>query len=492
MTLAAARAVADAVLYEGYLLYPYRSTAGKNQVRWQFGIVGPPGAVEAGAGEEPTMRSECLLEVREGAAARLAVHVRFLQVQVRATERAVDGGFEPVDELTVGPATWIRWHEAVERSAAYDDLSVDDHGEPRTYTVEIPAGEDVEVLTDGGDERVVGRLVRTRFALRGEVRVQVSRTDRDELRRVSVELVNLTEWTGAEDGVDRARDVAARASFVGAHLLLAAQDAAFVSITDPPEWAAEAAAACSNHRCWPVLVGEPGSTDVVLASPIILADHPEVAPESPGQLYDSTEIDEILTLRIMTLTDDEKRAARGTDPRAGAIIDRSDSMPPEIFERLHGALRGLPAVTGLPALDDLGLGRGPSSQESELFPGQVQDHGGGDDVPTFGTAPWWNPSVDAAVSPEHDTVQIEGVAVGKGTRVRLHPSGRGDAQDMFVDGLTALVTGVYFDVDGDTHVAVVVEDDPAAELHDWYGRYSYFRPEELEPLVDSTHTGHLP
>ena len=38
-----ARAIADAVLYEGYLLYPYRATSAKNQSRWQFGVVGPPG-----------------------------------------------------------------------------------------------------------------------------------------------------------------------------------------------------------------------------------------------------------------------------------------------------------------------------------------------------------------------------------------------------------------------------------------------------------------
>ena len=484
MTLAAARAVADAVLYEGYLLYPYRSTAGKNQVRWQFGIVGPPGAVEAGVGEEPTMRSECLVEVG-GPDARIDVHARFLQVQVRATERAVAGGFEPVDELTVGPATWIRWHEAVEQSVSYEGLRLGDHEEPRTYPVTVTAGEHVELLTDG--DRVVGQLVRTRFALRGGVRVSVHRTEHEHLRRVAVELINTTNWSADTEGVDRPRDVAARASFVGAHLLLEADGAAFLSITDPPGWAAGAAAACSNHRCWPVLVGEPGSTDVVLASPIILADHPEVAPESPGDLYDSTEIDEILTLRIMTLTDEEKRAARGTDPRAAAIIDRSDDMPPEIFERLHGALRGL-ASPG-----DLGLDRVGTREEPDLSPGKIQDHGElGDEVPTFGTAPWWNPSVDAAVSPENDTVEIDGVAVGKGTRVRLRPSGRGDAQDMFVYGLTAVVTGVYFDVDGDTHVAVVVEDDPAAELHEWYGRYSYFRPDEVEPLVDSTRTRRLP
>ena len=79
-------------------------------------------------------------------------------------------------------------------------------------------------------------------------------------------------------------------------------------------------------------------------------------------------------------------------------------------------------------------------------------------------------------------MSIAGIAVRRGSRVRLHPSGTADAQDLFIDGRTAAVTGVYFDVDGDTHVAVVVEDDPAAEMHEWYGRYLYFRPDELEPL----------
>ncbi len=286
-----------------------------------------------------------------------------------------------------------------------------------------------------------------------------------------VELVNDTAWTPDPTGPDSARDVAARSSFVGAHLVLTTDAGQFVSLTDPPPQAAQAAARCQNHRCWPVLVGPPGSRDVLLASPIILADYPEVAPESPGQLYDSTEIDEILTLRIMTLTDEEKRAARGTDPRAAAIIDRSDQMPPEVFERLHGALRGLDIGPVTPAPDR------PDSPLDRADLTAVDDA-----VPTFGSAPWWNPGVDASVSPEADTVSIAGIAVRRGSRVRLHPSGTADAQDLFIDGRTAAVTGVYFDVDGDTHVAVVVEDDPAAEMHEWYGRYLYFRPDELEPL----------
>ena len=482
MSLADAMAVADAVLYEGYLLYPYRATSAKNQVRWQFGIVGPPGSASAGVGEDSTMCTECLLETAGRDAVCVDVHARFLQVQLRAVERAVPGGFQPVDQLDVGSATWIRWHEAVERTVSREAISVApaDFPAPSTsHVIDIPGGEDVELLRDESG-RVVGRLVRRRSPLRGELRIDCHPAGPDGLTIIRVELVNDTAWTPDPTGPDSARDVAARSSFVGSHLLLATDGGRFLSLTDPPPAAAEAAARCENHRCWPVLVGPPASHDVVLASPIILADHPEVAPESPGQLFDSTEIDEILTLRIITLTDDEKRAARGTDPRAAAIIDRSDLLPPEVFERLHGALRGLD-------LGDLDLG-----EVTDLDPvfaatnrARVPVDGTGiDDVPTYGSAPWWNPAVDASVSPETDTVTIGGVPVRSGSRVRLHPSGAADAQDLFIDGLTAVVVGVYFDVDGDTHVAVVVEDDPAAEIHEWYGRYSYFRPEELEPLVE--------
>ena len=69
-----------------------------------------------------------------------------------------------------------------------------------------------------------------------------------------------------------------------------------------------------------------------------------------------------------------------------------------------------------------------------------------------------------------------------GSHVRLRPRRNADAQDIFVAGKTARVTSVHEDVEGNRHVAVVVEDDPAADLHDWYGRYLYFSPDEIEPL----------
>lgn len=440
MSLDLARLAADAVLYEGYLLYPYRSTAAKNQVRWQFGVLGPPGAAEAGFGEEAGLAVECLLRPDEAGAA-VTVHLRFLQLQRRTAEREVSGNFEPVGELRAGPgrdaAVWTCWDEAVEVERELGTFGVAELGQGVQLTVEVAGGEDVELLPGG-------RLVRRRWPLRAAVSLDAEK-DGDLLRlRLAV--------TNTADPVPD-KDAAVRSSLIGAHLLLAAERGRFVSVIDPPEDARAAAARCRQHRCWPVLAGDGGpdgqTSDVVLASPIILYDHPAVAPESVAAMFDSTEIDEILTLRVMTLTDDEKAQARATDAKAAAIIDRCEGMSPAELQRLHGALRE-PHTPAAPALT-------------------------GDD--------WWAAEAAAPVSPETDSVLVSGIRIVRGSAVRLRPSRRADAQDMFLAGQEATVSAVHVDLDGETHVAVTLVDDPAAELHEWYGRYLYFAPHELEPLV---------
>ncbi|MGW4247529.1 hypothetical protein ACWELQ_34140, partial [Nocardia sp. NPDC004722] len=218
--------------------------------------------------------------------------------------------------------------------------------------------------------------------------------------------------------------------------------------------AVEIADGCAQHRCFPVLAGPAGTTDLLLVSPIILYDHPEIAAQSEGPLFDSTEIDEILALRVLTMTDAEKREARATDPLAAEIIDRCESLDAERLTNLHGVLResaGPPRL--LPALPD--------------------------------GVDWWDPLADNAVRPDSDAVVIAGTLVRKGSRVRLRPARRADAQDLFYAGRTAHVVTVHEDVDGDVHIGVVAEDDPAAELHEWYGRYLYFAPDEIEPLDGS-------
>lgn len=453
MSLSLARAVADAVLYEGYLLYPYRASSQKNQARWQFGILGPPGAAETGAGEEPGMSADCLLS--PGPHADLEIHLRFLQLQTRTAEEVdAAGNFTPVAELAIGASRWLSWDEAVEQEITLGPFPVAQLArEALLLPVEIPAGEEIEELGDGTG-RTAGRLVRRRHALRGELRLDSTGLP-SGLQRLRVSVANTAEpVTGPGNRQD-----AIAASFIGAHVLLSLRDADFLSLLDAPGWAQDAVADCSQHRCWPVLAGPEGQTDVLLVSPIILYDHPAVAPESPVALYDSTEIDEILTLRVLTLTDEEKSEARATDPRAAAIIDHCEAMSAEELQQLHGILRN------------------PHAAE---FPHSSGSADGSGEEP----AAWWTPESEALVQPSMDAVLINGVPVARGSRVRVHPSRRADAQDLFFAGQTGRVTSVHFDVDGSTHVGLVLENDPAADLHEGYGRSFYYAPEELEPLED--------
>jgi hypothetical protein len=304
------RAIADAVLYEGYLLWPYRKSALKNQRRWTFGGVYPEAHSRAHPDDRATMRTECLLE--GGDLADVDVRVRFLHV-VRRDVALPDGTL--VDELEVDGKRHLAWDEAVEREVG-----------PGPHT--IPAGRDVEALGGGA-----GSVIRSWEALEGVVEVRAE-TQAPGLTRVVVEVVNRTPW---DEGGDR--EEALRRTFCSTHTVLRARRGGFVSLTDPPELLRAAAAACRNEGCWPVLVGEPGTRDTLLSSPIILEDHPRIAAESPGDLFDGGEIDGLLVLNILSLTDDEKAEMRDSDPRAREILERTERLTPEQLLRLHGAMR---------------------------------------------------------------------------------------------------------------------------------------------------------
>jgi hypothetical protein len=443
-----ARKVADAVLYEGYLLYPYRASAAKNQARWQFGVLMPRLWSEDGPDEPWATQTECLLEPEEQT--MVWVLVRFLHVQAKTVEEVdVEAGtFREAGALPVDGSELVPWDEAAEQEvtveAPLDRLLAGELVTP----FERPGGRRVEPVHAAAG-RLVGRTVRRRWPVLGSVTLSARRLEGPYgLVRLRVGLENASAWH--DPGADRA--VALRRSLVAAHSLIGVDQGVFLSLLDPPEWAKPAAEACRNLHTWPVLIGDEGRRDAMLSSPIILYDHPTIAPESPGDLFDATEIDEILTLRTMALTEAEKREARATDERAAAIIDRVDNMPPEMLERLHGAVRYLRGVEGATEQED----------EPELVP-------------------WWDPGADRTVSPETDGVVVAGVTVAKGSRVRLRPGQRADAQDMFLAGREATVEAVFLDVDGNRHLAVTLDEDPAADLQRWHGRYLYFSPDEVEP-----------
>ncbi|MEU0178006.1 hypothetical protein ABZ178_32365 [Streptomyces massasporeus] len=520
-------AVADAVLYEGYLLYPYRRSSTKNRVRWQFGVLFPRDWVEAdgpvtpgvsGSADSWYQQTECLLRVRQRDSARVRVRVRYLQMQRKQMEEAG----RPVESLRGDDGTvHLTFDEALPRECEIEAPLDELLRGGRTVAVSAAAEEDVEPLPDG-----TGRVVRSREEIRAETTVTAERLS-DGLCRIRVRTRN----TAPAPAPRTPRDEALRRALIATHTLIGGDGVEFVSLIDPPADLEALVRACRNEFTFPVLGGEAGDTGpVLLSAPIILPDHPQVAPESPGDLHDAAEIDEILTLRTMLLTDEEKREARATDPRAAAILDRVDTMPQEVFERLHGAVRSLtpatptvsadrpsgvvgspepvtsaaapadrlPGAAGSPASANPGSAPAdrlpdaagspapvnPASAPADRLPGAV----GSPEPVTFATASadrpaWWQEGADDGLSPTTDTVLVDGVPLGGGSPVRLRPRRRGaDAQDMFLAGRTAEVAAVFHDVDGSVHLAVTLDDDPAAELNNWYGRFHYFRPDELEPL----------
>lgn len=437
--------VADAVLFEGYLLYPYRASAQKNALRWQFGVLVPAGAT---GGEPSRSRTECLVEPRPGA--RLALRLRFLHRQRRTV---LDADDTPRERLEVDGVPHFGWDEGVPRQVDAE-IAVDDLREaPVTVPVEVPPGRVVEPIHDAEGVRR-GTYRRDTDALTGRVVVALEPVPGPYgALRLRLDVVNDAEVLG---GGDRELDRA----FIAAHTVLALDPGAFVSATDPPEWAAPAVAACVNEHSWPVLAGPEGCSSLLLATPIILADHPQLAPESPTDLFDGTENDEILTLRTAALTDDEKREARATDPRAADLLDAIEAMGPAMVERLHGVIRP--------------DGRAPDAVPTLTTPETLPLP----ETLTLPETPWWDPGADASVDPASDAVLVGDVEVRAGSVVVLWPRPGGDAQDLFLRGRRGTVQAVLHDVDGLVHVAVSLDDDPA-DLQVAHGRFRYFAPEEL-------------
>ncbi len=322
--------IADAVLYEGYLLYPYRPSV-KNRQRWTFGGLYPRSYSEAQAGTDPWMsQTECLVQTGEGA--RLSVRVRFLHLRLRRIEGL------PLDPSgAVDTGALAAWQEAVERDVELGECELSAlAGRTEARAFAFPDRREEEPLP-AREDRPPGRVAREQHAIAGSVELSAGRVA-ESLYRVTVRVRNDTALP-EDSRVDR--DDALLRALVSTHAILNVRDGVFLSMIDPPQPWREIAAGCRNIGTWPVLVGEPGQRDTMLSAPIILYDYPQVAPESPGDLFDATEIDEILTLRILTLTEEEKRAMIATDERARALLERTESLASEQLMGLHGAIRGL-------------------------------------------------------------------------------------------------------------------------------------------------------
>jgi hypothetical protein len=338
------------LLYEGYLLYPYRPSV-KNRQRWSFGGLYPPSYTEGRPGSDSsTMQTQCL--VRGTPRTLLTVSVRFLHLTSRRVGALADPAADwPVDEaapfrfvesLRVGDDLLHPWQEAVEREILLDESSLGHLvARPRRVEFGFGPGAEREPVRDSSG-RIVGLFERQQRRVAGMVELSAENVS-EGLFRVTVRIENQTsfEAVSPED-----RDELLLHALVSTHTSLGVGDGAFISLLDPPEPLRDLAAGCRNEGTWPVLVGVAGEVDTMLSSPIILYDYPQIAPESPGDLFDSTEIDEILTLRILTLSDEEKRSMAALDDRGRALLERTESLARGQLMELHGSMREVRPLSG--------------------------------------------------------------------------------------------------------------------------------------------------
>jgi len=436
------------------------------------------------------MQTQCLVR---GPDPVVDIRVRFLHLVARqvgtlaepALELAADSepAFTPVPSLDLDGTRFVTWEEAIEREVVAPTLGLRALLERRAaIPFDFSRTRQFEPLRRRNGQ-VVGVLLRTTLPLQGELTVSAESVG-SESCRLTVRIENTTSCEPCEIA-DRNR--AQRRAFASTHTVLLVHAGHWVSLMDPPEDLQQAAASCDNQGTWPVLVGEAGSTDTLLSSPIILYDYPQIAPESPGDFFDGTEIDEMLTLRILTMTDEEKREMAATEPRARALLERTEAMAPTEIGRLHGALRS-PRGGAYPHPPSAGaLGppspavreRGCQSTTAEPL-SCTAGEGGERSEPGEGSAAW--SAIDN--KPRLALAHVAGAELTIGDRVRLNPKGRADIMDLVLKDRVAVIEAIECDFEDRVHLAVTIADDPGREMGFGHmpGHRFFFGPDEVQPL----------
>jgi hypothetical protein len=340
--------IADAILYEGYILYPYRPSL-KNRQRWTFGGLFPQDWCRTHAtGDAWSNQTECL--VRGDPSTTFETVVRFLHLTNRIVGEIVtvpgegaddaEPPFRAVAALRVGDKVLHSWQEAEPREVVSLPVSLAELArQPSSTPFLFPGGRRLEQMPGPGPE-VGGVLIREQRPVEGRIESRAVEVAAG-LFRVTLNVENRTLLV-LNEGIQR--EDALRQALISTHTLLGVSGGEFVSLFDPPEDCRAAAAGCANVGTWPVLVGEEGRKEILLSSPIILYDYPQLAPESPGEFFDGTEIDEMLTLRILTMTEEEKQAMASVDERTRSLLARTEALAQEQLLALHGTTRGMRSI----------------------------------------------------------------------------------------------------------------------------------------------------
>jgi len=411
------------------------------------------------------MQTECLVRPASDVA-ELAVNVRFLHPTWREvgtisrrtslSEPMSEADFKVVPELSVDGVVLQTWQEAVEREIESSSMRLRETPHwSVTIPFSFPASSILEPLFDSG-ENIAGAIRRRQKRLEGAVEMSCCPIDAS-VSKISVRIRNETPVFSRD--LDSPDEVLMR-TLASTHTLLRVQGGEFLSAMDPPGSYRQASSECNNIGAWPVLVGdeEKQERDALLSSPIIMYDYPKIAPESAGNLFDGTEIDEILSLRIKTLTNQEKNEMRNADQYARRLLDRTEALSDDQFLALHGRMKQTSSPQRFADRD---------LTEPPFQPGSFDDQ-------IFGSS-----------------VRLEGVAKGNrylrvGDRVRIRPKTRGDVIDLAIAGKEAFIEAVEQDAEGRIHLGLVLEEDPGRDLGFLRqpGHRFFYGLEEVEPLCD--------
>jgi hypothetical protein len=393
----------DSLLYEGYALYPYTPGATKNATPTPFGIVYPPRYAATLSSTFDHVELRCVLAGPPHAL--LGAEVRFLA------------------------ATGVR-HEA------------DAHR--LQLTTAEPGG--------SGDRMTVGALAAAGQALEREQRIETRdeplclaiALSAHELQPDLYELALRVENRACADGLDRAGALAR--SLLSTHPIVRVSGARLLSPLEHP---------CASVNTFPVLASP--ADDAVIGATIVLPDHPQIAPESRGGLFDSTEIEEALLLHVKVLTDDEREQIERYDPAVREMVARAAAATPQDILALHGRV----TLRDPEDADDVTLSA-PRSRFTDAPPQEPPD------------------LADPTAGEEH--AEVDGVRFRRGGKVRIRPDADADLHARLLDGRTATVERIMVDYDGKVHLGVTIDGDPGQELMRESGRLLFFFAPEVEVL----------
>ncbi|TFE67522.1 hypothetical protein [Methylacidiphilum caldifontis] len=415
MNLDQARQLARTLLYEGYILWPYHPKALKNNpsTRFQFGVLMPK-SNEHSLHYETSSTFSYLFFIAPHTST-LEIWLRFLQLQKRIVEEKRDGDYLPVEKLFFSNKWFVSWDEAIEHELFYS-FSLEQLKNNQEIFLEVPGKTQIE-------DYPFGRILRQTETLKAHIKLNC--TEKESITVFSIQLENTNQSRNASEAYSR--ELLLKRAFLSTHFIFKLQPGQFISQQDPPPFLQPLIHSFNfQGGLWPILL----SNNLVIASPIIIEDYPQIAPESQGDDFDSTEIEELLALSTLGLSTEEKELAEATDPKVQQIFKRWNESQLDSLVRLHGVIRKMRRIPENPL----------------------------------------------------KSITIEQKTLSIGQQVKLHPKGRADIADMFYKEKIALVEEIRQDEDGKIHIGVILVDDPASELLQWQGRFYYFSPEEIEPL----------